>query len=384
MNEPMVAPGAGRAGRPRRIRPAMRPQPTTSTARPGFRVRRPLGTPAFVSALVLLSVPVRELPPVAALAGPAGAAAQETIPRRSDLRGLTEVVERCAAGSPDLDSPCREMGLAAMSLQQGVGLAGALGSDLPGSPSTLGRRLGSMPRLGLTVSGGLLGVRVPPVAAATAEGLEGRETLTLAGLRVDAAAGVFDGFRMAPTLGGVLAVDLIGSYSRVRLPEGAGVTGSSAGMGLGARVGLLRESFTVPGISVSATRRWHGSIRAGSIDSGTAAQADAELTVSSLRAVMGKNWFVVGIMGGAGWDRYSGDTRLSVPRGTADLGSVTGHVASERMIYFLSGWFNFVITQASAEVGVADGVPDPFAERAGTYDPSGLTWYLSAAFRITL
>ncbi len=384
MNERTVAFGASCASRPCRTQRVMRPQGTASHARPGVGVRGPLGVPIFVAVLVLLSVPLRDLPPVAALAGPAGAAAQETILSRSDLRGLTELVERCAAGAPDFDSPCREMGLAAMSLQQGVGLVGALGSDLPGTPSTLGRRLGSMPRLGLTVSGGVLGVRVPPVAAATALGLEGRETLTLAGLRVDAAAGVFDGFRMAPTLAGVLAVDLIGSYSRVRLPEGAGVTGSSSGMGLGARVGLVRESFTVPGISVSATRRWHGSIRAGSIDSGTAAQGDTELTVSSLRAVAGKNWFVVGVMGGLGWDRYSGDTTLSVPRGTADPRSVTGHVASERMIYFLSGWFNFVITQASAEIGVADGVPDPFAERVGMYDPAGLTWYLSAAFRITL
>ena len=343
------------------------------------------GVAGLAVVAALLAMPMWELPPVAGIAGSARAAAQETVLRgRSDLRGLTELVERCTAGSPDFVSPCREVGLAAMSLQQGVGLLGVLGSDVPGNASTLGRRLGSMPRLGLVVSGGLLGVRVPSVSSATTAGLEGTETLTLAGLRVDVAGGVFDGFRLAPTLGGVLAVDLIGSYSRVRLPGGAGVTGSTSGLGLGARVGLLRESFTVPGISVSATRRWHGSIRAGSVDAGTAAQADTELTVSSVRAVVGKNWFVVGLMGGAGWDRYAGDTRLSVPRGAADPGSVTGHVASERTIYFLSGWFNFIISQVSAELGVADGVPDPFAERAGTYDPSGLTWYLSAAFRITL
>lgn len=333
----------------------------------------------------LLTLPAWEPPPDGGIFGPARAAAQETVLRgRSDLRGLDELVERCAAGNAGFVSPCREVGLAAMSLQQGVGLLGVLGSDIPGNASTLGRRLGSMPRLALAVSGGVLGVRLPPVSSAAVDGLEGTETLALPGLRVDVAAGAFDGFRMAPTLGGVLAVDLIGSYSRVRLPGGAGVSGSSSALGLGARVGLLRESFTVPGISVSATRRWHGSLRAGSVDEGTVAQADTELTVSSLRAVVGKNWFALGVMGGAGWDRYEGDTRLSVPRGADDPGSVSGHVASERTIYFLGGWFNFVITQVSAEFGVADGVPDPFADRAGIYDPSGLTWYLSAAFRITL
>ena len=352
------------------------------------RVPRRRAWPLVSAALVALVAPVaeslRDLPAVAAVAGGARVSAQETLLRWSDLRGLTELVELCTTGNPDLVSPCREAGLVAMSLQQGVGLVGALGSDVPGSASTLGRRLGSMPRLGLSVSGGILGVSVPEIAAATSAGLEGKETLALAGMRVDFAAGILDGFRLAPTVGGILAVDLIGSYSWARLPEGAGVSGASSGVGLGARVGLLRESFTLPGISVSATRRWHGSIQGGEIDAGTAIQADADLTVSSLRAVAGKNWFVLGIMGGMGWDRYEGDARLSVPRGATDAGSVTGHIASERTIYFVGAWFNFLITQLSGELGVADGVADPFGDRAGAYDPAGFTWYLSAAFRLTL
>lgn len=329
---------------------------------------------------------VAGLVPLAAaalLAAPAPAAAQETVVSRSDLRGLTELVELCTGGNRDLQSPCTEIGLAAMSLQQGVGLVGSLGSDIPGNASTIGRRLGRVPRIGFAVSGGLLGVGMPAVGGAGVMELEGRETLTLAGLRVDAIAGVVDGFQLGPSIGGVFAVDLIGSYSRVRLPGGAGVSGSTSGMGLGARVGLLRESFTTPGVSVSATRRWHGTIRAGSIDAGTAAQADPELTVSSLRAVLGKNWFVVGVMGGLGWDRYEGDTRLSVARGAADAASVTGHVASERTLYFISGWFNFLVTQFSAEIGAAEGVPDPFVDRTGRYDPARLTWFASLASRIT-
>ena len=347
--------------------------------------RASLAVRAALAVLVAPVVgPVSDLPWVAAVAGGVRVSAQESLLRWSDLRGLTELVELCATGNPDLVSPCREAGLAAMSLQQGVGLVGALGSDIPGSASTLGRRMGSMPRLGLSVSGGVLGVSVPPVSAATPVGLEGKETLALAGARVDFAAGLLDGFRLAPTVGGILALDLIGSYSWARLPQGAGVSGGSSGLGVGARVGLLRESFTLPGISVSAARRWHGSIQGGEVDAGTAIQADAELTVSSVRAVAGKNWFVLGIMGGLGWDRYEGDARLSVAGGATDPGPVSGHIASERTIYFVGGWFNFLVTQLSAELGVADGVADPFGARAGAYDPAGLTWYLSAAFRITL
>ena len=271
-----------------------------------------------------------------------------------------------------------------MAVQQGVGLSTALGSDVPGSPSTLGRRLGSVPRISVSVSATGMWLGMPRIAGSSAQAIEDVETFALVGLRGSAAAGILDGFQLAPSVGGILSLDVVGSYSLLRLPEGAGFTGPSTGIGGGARVGLLRESFTLPGISVSAARRWHGDIQAGSIGDGNPGEVETGLTVSSLRATVGKNWFVLGLMGGVGWDRYEGDVRVAVTRGAGDAGSVSGQVKTERTLYFVAGWFNFLVSQLSVEAGLANGVSDPFTGRAGGYDPSGRSLFAAAAFRITL
>ena len=63
---------------------------------------------------------------------------------------------------------------------------------------------------------------------------------------------------------------------------------------------------------------------------------------------------------------------------------MTGQVRSERSLYFAGGGFNFLISQVSLEVGVAEGVSDPFTGRGGGYDPAARDWFASGAVRITL
>jgi len=300
------------------------------------------------------------------------------------VEGVEDLARRCAGGNSGLVSPCREMSLAIMAVQQGVGLASALGSDIPGTSSTHGRRLGLMPRVGIAITASALRFGMPRVAASAPDGLTENENVILPGLGATAVAGVLDGFQLAPTVGGVLSVDAVASYSLMRMPAESGLSGPGSGFGVGARLGIVRESFTLPGISVSAARRWHADVQLGSTADGNPGQATTGITVSSLRATAGKNWFVIGIMGGVGWDRYEGDVELSVLRGSGDPGSVMGDVASERVLYFVSGWFNFLLTRLSLEVGLAEGVGDPFEGRSGTFDPQGATWFASTAFRITL
>lgn len=315
----------------------------------------------------------------------AAAGQSDALPRGS-ARGVTELAEQCAPAAP-LIVHCRELALAAMAIQRGAGLASALGSDVPGTPSTLGRRLGRVPRTSFSLSA--LGVRtaMPRVAGRSLEDLRQEQGFFPWGMRVGAAAGLLDGFRLMPNMGGVLSLDLTASYSLVRLPRGAGFGGSSHGFGAGARLGLVRESFVLPGVSVSATRRWHGAVRAGSTgDDDPATEVETGLTVSSLRATAGKNWFVIGVMAGAGWDRYEGDARVALSSTNGASASAEGRVRSDRLLYFAAAWFNFVISQVSLEAGVAEGVDDPFsADRQGaSFDPARRTWFASAAFRVTL
>ena len=99
------------------------------------------------------------------------ASAQEFPWGRSGVEGLTELATLCAGDNSDRMSPCRELALAAMAVQRGVGLASALGSDVPGTSSTSGRRLGNVPRLGFALAATGTGMGMPRVSARSVKGL---------------------------------------------------------------------------------------------------------------------------------------------------------------------------------------------------------------------
>lgn len=312
-----------------------------------------------------------------------GAVSAQELPRgRTEAEGVVELAGVCAGEDPAGVSTCRELALAALAVQRGVGLGSALGSDVPGTASTAGHRLGGVPRIAFSM--GLTGFQLamPRLSAKSARGLEEEETLTVIGLRGVVTAGIVDGLQLSPGVGGVLSMDLTGLFSRLWLPRGAGFAGPSAGVGLGVRVGVLRESFTVPGISVSLARRWHRSVKVGDAGDGDPGEIEAELEVTSLRAVLGKNWFALGLMAGAGWDRYAGEAAAAAG-GLDDSGSAGVMLASERTVWFAGGWYNFLISQISAEIGLADGIEDPFADRGGAYDPARRDWFASVSVRVT-
>ncbi len=313
-----------------------------------------------------------------------GAVSGQELPRgRAETEGVVELAGVCAEESPAGGAACRELALAALAVQRGAGLGSALGSDVPGTASTAGHRLGGVPRIAFSI--GLAGFQLamPRLSGESVRELEEEETLTVFGLRGVVAAGLVDGMQLSPGVGGILSVDLTGLFSHLWLPRSAGFAGPSSGVGLGVRVGVLRESFTVPGISVSLARRWHRAIEAGDAGDGDPGEVEAELEVTSLRAVLGKNWFALGLMAGAGWDRYTGEAAAAAAGGLDDPGVAGVVLASESTVYFAGGWYNFLISQISAEIGWADGVEDPFADRRGAYDPARRHWFASVSVRVT-
>lgn len=296
----------------------------------------------------------------------------------------TELARECVAKTSAGEPACMELAVAAAALQRGIGLASALGSDVPGSSSTMGRRIGRMPRIGLSVAALGVRVRAPRLGGTSLETLQEEATGWTTGFRLGAAAGVLDGFQLGTAVGGVLSLDVVGAYSLLRLPASAGLDGWSSGGGAGLRVGLLRESFTLPGVSVSAMRLWRGDLAAGANGAAAPAAVETGLEVTSLRATVGKNWFAVGLLGGAGWDRYSGRARVSVRDGAGSASAAEGRLSSSRRLYFAGAWLSYLVTRISAEGGIAEGMADPFPERSGAFDPGAGAWFASVALRITL
>lgn len=302
--------------------------------------------------------------------------------RGQDLSGL---ILECGGSSPTLTALCQQAALAAQAAQGAVGLASSGGADLPGSASTLGWRTKRSPRLAFSAWGSL--VRAP-LAGNPATGLPSREGTTehLPSLNVSGTLGLFDGFFIAPTVGGFGSVDLTVSGHWVRTPAEAGFQESVRGWGVGSRIGIFRESFTLPGISFSAFYRGSGDNGLWSLEAGDPAAAEFDVRTTSLRAVVGKDIAGIGLLGGAGWDRYRGDVLLRVmdPGDSMSSGNGSGKIDSRRYLFFLGGSMTFLAIQLSAEAGWARGFEPTVAEPdQGGFDSSSRSLFGRFALRFT-
>ncbi len=294
---------------------------------------------------------------------------------------IRSLAEACVGTTAALRSLCTEAAMAAQAAQGGLGLAASQGSEVTGAASTLGWRLKGAPRYSLSVRGSSVRGRLPNLALASAS--RGGETYTLFAGQVAGSVGVFDGFSPAPTVGGMLSLDLTASAHLISAPKDRGFQDGMLGWGAGARLGLVRESFTLPGVSVSGYYRSLGNNGVGSVAHGAPAEARFDVSVSSFRAIAGKDLWGVGVAGGAGWDRYLGRTVVRAVSG-AEVSEAEGDLSSDRFLYFVSGTLTYVVLQASAELGWAQGFSSELPPgSAGGFDPSRGSTFGSLAFRLT-
>jgi hypothetical protein len=247
----------------------------------------------------------------------------------------------------------------------------------------LGRRFGGTPRISASVRGAFLDADIPdirggspPLAGRALRGLTTQATLAL---------GLLDGFSLIPTVGGVLSLDVLAAAGVVLLPSGPGFRDDPTFWGLGANLGLLRESFTMPGVSVSAAWRHLGELRLGERAAGDAIEVLSSPAVFSVRAVLGKDLLALGVVAGLGWDRYGSDATLVVPGpgGAARQASADG-LSTARMLGFGGVSLSLLVLQLSAEAGWAQGFDAVPGRASGGYDPESGALFLSAAGRLTL
>jgi hypothetical protein len=257
------------------------------------------------------------------------------------------------------------------------------GMDLPGGASTLGWKVPGTPRFAFFTrfKGQTLNV---PTPAGSLPGASGDESFNPWGLEFGAGVGAFDGFSLAPTVGGVLAVDLLASAQYNLLPESPGFSSNAWSWAGGVRIGVLRESFSLPGISVSArySRVAPGPYSfPGGDGSPDGVVSDLTVTTRSFRAVVGKDLLAVGILAGAGWDSYGAD-------GSFGFGGVEGLSADgfdvNRAVFFGQANLTYLLLQISLEGGWASGL-DPLATPySGSHDPGSGTAFAALSMRLTI
>ena len=296
-------------------------------------------------------------------------------------QAVADLTARCANASGG-SAWCAAGAAAYEAVAAGIGLVAAGGSDIPGTSSTLGWRRGLGPRLAMSARFNGARIPLPAVDQASSSLLPGLRSLVSAA-SLGVAAGLFDGFRAAPQYGGILALDAIASAGMIRLPRGDGFQGNAFSAGIGARLGLLRESFDVPGISVSAMRRFFGEARLGA--DGAPASLRLESAATSVRAAIGKDLSAAGVMVGAGWDRYSGDATLegaAVPGERSESVALDGPPV-DRLLVFGALSRTWQVIQVTGEFGWAGGFDAPPDPGTMSHDPGAGSIFGSLSLRIT-
>ncbi|HET6764224.1 MAG TPA: hypothetical protein VFH27_11150, partial [Longimicrobiaceae bacterium] len=219
--------------------------------------------------------------------------------------------------------------------------------------------------------------------------------------------GVFPGISVAPTIGGVGAIDLMGSATLLPLGLARGFEGSSAiSWGGGVRVGILRESFVAPGVSATVMYRRLPTVDFGDVCSGgstgtgpletcpgggTAGEAHFDLSNVSTRLAVSKRLLAIGFAAGVGYDRFRSDLAYAYRyndsvAGAARIRRSTAKLSTGRTSAFADASLNLLIASATLEAGWMRG-GDPVqgynADAAG-YDPKKGTPFASLGVRVSL
>ncbi len=333
-------------------------------------------------------------------------------------------------GDPRVPAGAREncvvVAQAVESAQPQLGILLAGGNPTLGTASTGGIRLGVLPRVSASAKANLVFIRLPDILAESAGGavqrLNDATGIPAPALSGTVSLGVFPGVSVAPTIGGIGAVDLLGSATWLPLAT-FDTEGFSAGSvpdfayGIGARVGILRESFTMPGISVSLMYRKLDELSYGDVCERPApvlqpAEGDGytaeggfctvdgdpgefrlDLTDWSTRAAVSKRLFGLGLTAGVGYDRFASDVGFGLRTPCLSAGAQGCYarfsdleVDADRWSGFVDGSFTALFATLAVELGWLQGTePLPaFDELASDFDPKKGTFFGSVGVRLAL
>jgi hypothetical protein len=333
----------------------------------------------------------------------------------SPLSAQSELTATCREMSGEPQRFCYAVAQAAESAQPQLGVLIAGGNPTLGTATASGLRLptfGLLPRMSASVKGNVVFVRLPDVLARQAGGTAAQVNRAL-GVPAPALSGtasvqVFPGINPpVPFVGGVGSVDLLGVATwlpfRTFSVNGFEDGPQDVSLGFGARLGLVRESFVLPGVSVSLMRHRLGEVRFGSVcpdgefgsvcpptsDAGDVGEFAFDVTNWSSRLIASKRLFGMGLTAGVGTDRVSSDVDFAFRydlAGTTQVRRVRDVALSEsRTSAFVNGSFTLLLATVAAEAGwQRGGTPlDGFDAEASDFDPRRGTFFGSLGVRVS-
>ncbi|HEX6038338.1 hypothetical protein [Longimicrobium sp.] len=322
------------------------------------------------------------------------------------LAAQNDINTVCGGVPAQAQDECAIVAQAVDAAQPQLGILMAGGNPILGTASTGGVRLGLIPRVSVTGRVNVVGARLPDIRELDG-GQADEFTLPAPAIGANVSLGLTQGFNVAPLIGGFGAIDLLGSVSVLPLELVGDDFGENAfSWGAGARVGLIRESFVTPGVSVSLMYRDLGEVSFGQVCEGTEVsvggnvstcaadgdfgEIDFGLSNWSARAAVSKRLLGLGLTAGVGYDKFETDASFAF-RAPAVAGTESIYrfrdvaVDNDRWSAFLDGSFTVLVASLVGEVGWMQGA-DPIGGFPSTsdFDPGEGTWFGSVGFRLSL
>ena len=335
---------------------------------------------------------------------------------------ISDPCSRTAAGSTTAAREwCIQAAQAVSAAQPQVGILAAAGNPLLGAGRPGGGfRLGILPQASLSAKLNLVQVRLTELRTSTgSNGPAGDQPKALApAVSGTAMIGVFPGVSLAPMLGGIGSVDLLAqaTYLPVRAFGTSGFDEKSPDLALagGVRIGILRESFLLPGVAVSAMYRRLGDVRVGNVcpgpvqaastntdrgytfeqgscvdpAAGDPAEIAFDLENTSLRAVASKRLLLLGLAAGVGYDRWTSDLGIGFRApGDPRFFRASGlELRSSRWSAFANGVLSLPLVALAIEAGWMEGGAGlaDFGSARSQFDPDAGTWFGSLGVRLSL
>jgi hypothetical protein len=205
---------------------------------------------------------------------------------------------------------------------------------------------------------------------------------------VELAAGIYGG-----TSSGLLAVDFLGSaqllptdqIDHLTVESGARRIGDVAlGFGYGARVGLVRESGPVPGVSVSVTRRDIPQLAYGDLADGDQYSYAVNLHATNLRVVASKQLAIVDVAAGLGWDKYTGDASVQFRDPVTSLvqPEIPFDLNQSRTLAFLDAGLDLSTVKLLGEVGYQGAKDQKLSTDFEEFDTTKGKFFASFGLRV--
>jgi hypothetical protein len=324
-----------------------------------------------------------------------------------------------AAQSGGLGAPCAQLpegeprqrcfsvAQAAESAHPQLGLLIGGGNPILGDAGAAGIRLAVTPRFDFSPRLNVVFVRIPDILAAelgaTAERVNQALGIPAPALGTTISLGVFPGFDAAPGVGGLGSLDVLAgaTWLPFGLVDTDGFSRSSPfAWSAGGRIGLLRESFALPAVSVAVLHRGLARTSFGHVcratllpdeeiclGPGDVGEFSFDLRDWSTRFAVSKRFLGLGAAGGVGYDRFSGDVgyavRYPMAAGTARVVRVDPvRIENDRWSVFGNLAYHFLVSSVVLEAGwMQGGTPVP-GYGVRDFDPRSGVWFGSLGGRI--